>query len=169
MLASALRTRLAPGALRHAPAVGSSARVACTQLFIARYKSKKTKGAEVVDTPPPAPPGKRDNSTVNLVPGSQLKVGTEEGEAAFEETEDKMKAALEHLRKEFATMELQGSGRVTPAILDPVRVELPDVPGSGPRLNEVATIGVREGTTLLISVYDEAVCQPQLILRTDEL
>ncbi|EED79754.1 predicted protein [Postia placenta Mad-698-R] len=93
-------------------------------------------------------------STENLVPGSQRIVAGEE----YVKAEGKMKAIVERFRKEVATMEMRASGRVTPAILSPVRVMLPDSEGGdakGVRLEEVATVGVREGTTLLVTVFEE--------------
>lgn len=97
----------------------------------------------------------KPNSTADLIPRSQMKIGTEEGDAAYNDTEKKMQATIEHHRRELAALELRGSGRVTPVILDPVSVVLPD--GKTSRLTEIATVGVREGTTLLVSVFDEAV------------
>ena len=54
----------------------------------------------------------------------------------------------------------RASGRVTPAVLAPVRVTVPENKGGDGRphrLEELATVGVREGTTLLVTVFDEHV------------
>jgi len=53
-------------------------------------------------------------------------------------------------------LKMRVSGRVTTALLDPVKVALPD---SAPvRLEELATVGVKDGSTLLITVFQENVC-----------
>jgi len=69
-----------------------------------------------------------------------------------------MKAVLERYRKDVASMDMRASGRVTPGILSPVRVILPenkDAGGRGVKLEEIATVGVREGTTLIVTVFEE--------------
>lgn len=96
-------------------------------------------------------------STSSFVPGSQV-ISTDP--AALEEyakCETKMNAAVEWYRREVAASETRAAGRVTPAVLAPVRVTLPGG-GEPVRLEEVATVGVREGTMLLVTVYEEAVC-----------
>ncbi|KAJ7851706.1 ribosome recycling factor domain-containing protein [Mycena leptocephala] len=65
-----------------------------------------------------------------------------------------MKAAVEWYRKECAGVESRATGRVTAAVLDPVRVKLPNS-DKELRLEEVATVGVRDGSTLLITIFDE--------------
>jgi ribosome recycling factor len=67
-----------------------------------------------------------------------------------------MKAAVEWYRKECAGVESRATGRVTAAVLDPVRVKLPNS-DKELRLEEVATVGVRDGSTLLITIFDENV------------
>ncbi|PSR76177.1 hypothetical protein PHLCEN_2v8600 [Hermanssonia centrifuga] len=93
-------------------------------------------------------------TTDQLIPGSQRFVTSPE----YISTEKKMKTAIDYYRKEVAALEMRASGRVTPAVLSPVRVMLPDHrggDGKGVRLEEIATVGVREGTTLLITVFEE--------------
>ncbi|KAH9924365.1 ribosome recycling factor domain-containing protein [Amylocystis lapponica] len=93
-------------------------------------------------------------STSDLVPGSQRIAAGDEHKRA----EEKMRAVLERFRKDVAGLEMRASGRVTPAVLAPVRVPLPDnkgADGRGVLLEEIATVGVREGTTLLITVFEE--------------
>ncbi|KAJ7660053.1 hypothetical protein B0H17DRAFT_1145092 [Mycena rosella] len=48
----------------------------------------------------------------------------------------------------------RATSRVTPAVLDPVRVKLPDSDREF-RLDEVATVSVRDGSTLLITIFEE--------------
>ena len=60
-------------------------------------------------------------NTDALVPGSQRIVQSEE----YVKAEGKMKATLDFFRKEVAALEMRASGRVTPAVLAPVRVHVP--------------------------------------------
>jgi ribosome recycling factor len=74
-----------------------------------------------------------------------------------------MAASVEWLRREVAQLEARASGRVTPQLLAPMRVSL--VPSSGARkvqLEEVATVGVRDGSSLIVTVFDPQVscCVP---------
>ena len=102
--------------------------------------------------------GGSSTSTEGLVPGSQ-QVLTGEAQAEYERADGKMQSSVGWFRREAATMELQGSGRVTPDILAPVRVSLPGAPeGETSALRELATIGIRDGTTLVVTVFAEDVC-----------
>lgn len=95
-------------------------------------------------------------ATDALVPGSQQKAAG----AEYARAEEKMKGAVDRFRKDVAALELRASGRVTPAVLAPVRVTVPENKGGdgkSHRLEELATVGVREGTTLLVTVFDEHV------------
>lgn len=92
----------------------------------------------------------------DFVPGSQRIAAGE----VYHKAEESMNVALERYRKEVSNLEMRANGRVTPALLAPVRVKLPNHPGAdgkGARLEEIATVGVREGTTLLITVFEEPV------------
>ncbi|EAU85637.2 hypothetical protein CC1G_06350 [Coprinopsis cinerea okayama7 len=93
-------------------------------------------------------------STQNIVPGSKQKITDEAAQQEYAKAETTMKNAVDWFKKECAGYETRASGRITPAILSPVRVKL----GSDPkdyRLEELATVGVREGSTLLITLFDE--------------
>ncbi|KAL1941749.1 hypothetical protein VTO73DRAFT_6749 [Trametes versicolor] len=91
-------------------------------------------------------------ATNDLIPASQRIVASEE----YKKAEGKMQTALEWFRKEVAGLETRATGRVTPALLSPVRVKVPGAPDArGVRLEEVATVGVKEGTTLLVTVFEE--------------
>ncbi|RXW18950.1 hypothetical protein EST38_g6895 [Candolleomyces aberdarensis] len=96
----------------------------------------------------------KSKSTANIVPGSKQKITDEAALKEYEKAENTMQTAVEWFRKECAGYETRASGRVTPAILSPVRVKLPDDPTEHP-LEALATVGVREGTTLLITLFDE--------------
>ncbi|EJD54840.1 ribosome recycling factor [Auricularia subglabra TFB-10046 SS5] len=144
---------------RRRVALASSAllvRPAQSQFVFLRWKSKRAGKDEGAVAAAGSGGGKRGLiNTAELVPGSQQKMGTDEARAAYEDAEKKMQGTVEHHRRELAALEMRGSGRVTPAILDAVRVQLPDRSALA-RLQDVATVGVREGTTLLVSVYDES-------------
>lgn len=71
-----------------------------------------------------------------------------------------MSAAAEWYRKEVAGLETRASGRVTPALLSPVRIELPGKGKDLAKLEDIATVGVRDGSTLIISVFEEHVSSP---------
>ncbi|KAG8726251.1 hypothetical protein FRC12_023564 [Ceratobasidium sp. 428] len=66
-----------------------------------------------------------------------------------------MEATLEWYKRELAQMETRASGRVMPSLLDPVRVKLKNDGGVALRLDEVATVGVKDGNVLVITVFDE--------------
>lgn len=51
-------------------------------------------------------------------------------------------------------METRASGRVTPQLLAPVRVKYGGESADGVRLEEVATVGVRDGSTLIVTVFE---------------
>ncbi|KAI0646440.1 ribosome recycling factor [Trametes meyenii] len=96
--------------------------------------------------------GAKGFATDSLIPASQRIVSSEE----YKKTEGKMQTVLEWFRKEVAGLETRATGRVTPALLSLVRVKVPGASDSkGVRLEEVATVGVKEGTTLLVTVFEE--------------
>lgn len=101
---------------------------------------------------------KQAKSTATFVPGSQQRLTDPAAQAEYSTAESSMRASVEWYRKECASIESRASGRVTPALLSSVRVKLPDATTA--RLEEVATVGVREGTTLLITVFQENVRFP---------
>ncbi|KAF7969439.1 hypothetical protein HWV62_27333 [Athelia sp. TMB] len=91
-------------------------------------------------------------STATLVPGSQQKLTDPAAIEEYGKAEQKMTAAVAWYAKEVAQLETRASGRVTPALLAPVRVTLEGAPF---RLEDVATVGVREGSTLIVTVFEE--------------
>ncbi|KAH9941232.1 ribosome recycling factor [Epithele typhae] len=91
-------------------------------------------------------------ATDALVPASQLLTA----DAEYRGTEGKMLAAAEWLRKEVAALETRATGRVTPGLLAPVRVRAQGAKDArGVRLEEVATVGVKDGTVLIVTVFEE--------------
>ncbi|KAG7091956.1 hypothetical protein E1B28_008345 [Marasmius oreades] len=97
---------------------------------------------------------KATKSTAKLVPGSQRPIADDAAWEDYTKCDEKMKAAVEWFRKECASAEARASGRVTPALLSPVRVKLPQDDHSY-KLEELATVGVRDGSLLLVTVFDE--------------
>ncbi|KAF9447687.1 ribosome recycling factor [Macrolepiota fuliginosa MF-IS2] len=94
----------------------------------------------------------KTKSTSKLVPGSQQPITDEAALAEYKKAETIMKNAVEWFRKECQGFETRASGRVTPALLSPVRIKLE---GKEYRLEEIATVGVRDGSILLVTLFDE--------------
>jgi ribosome recycling factor len=108
---------------------------------------------------------KAAKSTASLVPGSKQKITDEAAIEDYKKAEKKMQAAIDWYRKEVAGLETRASGRVTPALLSTVRVELPDSKELF-RLEDVATVGVRDGSTLLVTLFEERVSTSICLLYT---
>lgn len=102
-------------------------------------------------------------STSNLKPGSKLASTDPAVVEEYEKTEKKMSQAVDWFRREVANAETRATGRVTPQILSPVTVSVPSRKGETLRLEEVATVGVREGSTLLVTVFEEAVSHVRML------
>jgi len=95
-------------------------------------------------------------STATFVPGSKQPITDETARQEYTKCEAAMQTSVDWFRKECAASENRALGRVTPALLSPVRVKLPENP-KGVKLEELATIGVREGSTLLVTLFNEHV------------
>ena len=93
-------------------------------------------------------------STDKFVPGSKQRITDEAALAEYTKADMSMTNAVEWFRKECQGLETRASGRVTPLLLSPVRVKLSD---REYRLEDVATVGVRDGTILLVTLFDEKV------------
>ncbi|KAL1717043.1 ribosome recycling factor domain-containing protein [Schizophyllum commune] len=122
-----------------------------------RYASKKVSKKNAKDDllldEEPVKKAKGPKSTASFVPHSKQKFADEAAQQEYDKAEEKMKAAVEWFRKDCASAEARASGRVTPQLLSPVRVK---IEGGEYRLEEVATVGVREGSTLLVTLFDES-------------
>ncbi|KXN84484.1 Ribosome-recycling factor [Leucoagaricus sp. SymC.cos] len=94
----------------------------------------------------------KTKSTAKLVPGSKQPITDEAALAEYKKAETVMANAVDWFRKECQGLETRAGGRVTPALLSPARVKLHD---KDYRLEEVATIGVRDGSILLLTLFDE--------------
>lgn len=79
------------------------------------------------------------------------------------EAEDKMKKALEALRKDYSSMR---AGRATPALLDKVMVDYYGVPTP---INQMANVSVPEPRMLVIQPWDKSVIASieKAILKSD--
>ena len=95
-------------------------------------------------------------STAAFIPGSKQPITDKTAQEEYAKAESAMSVAVDWFRKECAASEARALGRITPAMLSPVRVKIPGMAKSL-HLEEVATVGVREGTILLITLYDEHV------------
>lgn len=96
----------------------------------------------------------RMKSTDKFVPGSKQRITDEAALAEYTKADTSMTNAVEWFRKECQGLEIRASGRVTPNLLSPVRVKVSD---REYRLEDIATVGVRDGTTLLVTLFDEKV------------
>jgi len=92
--------------------------------------------------------------TEKLVPTSQNTHGDEFQEEK-RNLDEKMAASVRWFKAQAVLTETRTSGRATPTMLDSVRVELPDMPPQ--KLVEVATVGVKDLSTLLITAYEAEV------------
>lgn len=95
-------------------------------------------------------------STATMIPGSKQPITDPAAQAEYAKAEAAMQTAVEWYRKECAAIETRASGRVTPALLSTVRVSIPDQ-GDAVRLEAISTVGVRDGSTLMITVFEEDV------------
>jgi hypothetical protein len=107
-------------------------------------------------------------ATTSLTPGSQQTLTDPTAREEFARADAKMASRVEWLRREVSQLEARASGRVTPQLLAPVRVSVSSVGHSaaasassdakkGAKLEELATVGVRDGTTLIVTVFDPQV------------
>ena len=115
-------------------------------------------------------------ATTSLTPGSQQTLTNPAALEEFARADAKMASCVEWLRREVSQLEARASGRVTPQLLAPVRVSSAVSVSAGPsasatahassseakksagaRLEELATVGVRDGTTLIVTVFDPQV------------
>ena len=91
-----------------------------------------------------------------------MPITDESARQEYAKCEATMQASIDFFRKDCAASENRALGRITPALLSPVKVKLPDNP-KGVKLEELATVGIREGSTLLITLYNEHVSFPLLV------
>lgn len=116
--------------------------------YASKNKAKHASQAEVK--------GSHSTSTSGLIPNSQRALKDETAQSEYDKVATKMVAAVDWLRKEVAGIKARGLGHVTPVILDPVRLVLPENPKES-RLEEFATVGVRDGSNLIVTLYEDKV------------
>ncbi len=85
-----------------------------------------------------------------MKPGSQQPLTKRADIAGHEKCEDKLKALVEWLRRDCADASARAAGRVMSALLANVRIK-------EQKLEEEATVGVRDGSMLVVTVFDEEV------------
>ncbi|KAI0313328.1 ribosome recycling factor [Amylostereum chailletii] len=120
------------------------------------YRAYAKKSRDQASSPAPDKGKRGPIDTGRLVPGSQQAVSNPEAQADYERTEEKMATAVAWFRRETAQLETRASGRVTPALLSPVRVSV-DAGDGHPttvKLEEVATVGVRDGSVLVVTAFE---------------
>jgi len=111
------------------------------------HSSKRARGATI--------------ATTFLTPGSQQTITDPTAREEFARADAKMTSCVEWLRREVSQLEARASGRVTPQLLAPVRLSVSPGPSKisaseakKTRLEELATVGVRDGSTLIVTVFD---------------
>jgi hypothetical protein len=131
-----------------------------------RYASSRPKGKDKVaksggdHATKESKPKEKLKSTASLIPGSQQPIVDEAAREEYAKAESTMRTSVEWFRKECTEAGSRANGRTTPALLKPVRVKM-GVDGSV-NLDQVATVGVRDGTTLIVTVFDETVSDAHL-------
>ncbi|ELU44359.1 RRF domain-containing protein [Rhizoctonia solani AG-1 IA] len=101
-------------------------------------------------TPPKGSKGhKREHEDISPVAAS-------DEDEIINQASKKMDSTIDWFKRELAQMEARVSGRVVPSLLDPVRVKLKDAGGAAVKLDQVSTVGVRDGNVLVITLFDEA-------------
>jgi hypothetical protein len=137
--------------------------------------------ADAADADPEFPPSSSSSSsssyargskrasvpTASLTPGSQQALVDPAARDEYARADAKMAACVEWFRREVTRLEARASGRVTPRLLDPVRVSGVAPPSASAsdsrkgekkvRLEEVASVGVRDGSSLIVTVFDPQV------------
>ncbi|KAJ3729647.1 ribosome recycling factor domain-containing protein [Lentinula raphanica] len=98
--------------------------------------------------------GKGAKSTANLIPRSKQPITDPAAQEEYANVERKMTAAVDWFRKECASLETRANGRVTPDLLSSVRVKFPKDDHAF-KLEEVSTVGVRNASELIITVFEE--------------
>ena len=137
-----------------------------TLLYTRGYASKSKKSSSSKDLPKETRAQLKSSkfdgqkhgtvTTDQLLPGSQLRI-SESALDEYQKCEERMIATAEWYRKEVAKMENRASGRVTPEILAPVLVKIPGRGANGVRIEEVATIGVKDRSVLIVTAFEDSV------------
>lgn len=101
--------------------------------------------------------------SLRFVPASSMPHGAAY-DAEEKSADEKMGASVRWLKEAARGVEVRSSGRVIPDVLDPVRVRIKLDEGAGENgeemevgLKEVASVGVRNGNVLVVTVFEEEV------------
>lgn len=159
------------------PSLLSSTTTAPQRAYASNKKAKygqKGNDESTLHTDVPSKRARAPIATTSLTPGSQQTLTNPTAREEFARADAKMAGCVEWLRREVSQLEARASGRVTPQLLAPVRVSVvsmgPSAPSvsseakKGARLEELATVGVRDGTTLVVTVFDLQVSVVLLLL-----
>lgn len=102
--------------------------------------------------------------SLKFVPHSSMPHGAEYDKEE-KNADAKMKASLTWFKEQARSVEARSSGRVSPDALDSVKVVLKpaaeDEATIEVSLKEIATVGVKHGNTLVVTVFEEHVRLPQ--------
>lgn len=107
-------------------------------------------------------PGRNNitDPSLRFVPSSALPHGPEY-DAERRAADEKLQASLRWLKEQARSVEIRSSGRVVPDVLDGVKVLIENEDGSQGNfevgLREVATVGVKNGNVLVVTVFEEHV------------
>jgi hypothetical protein len=101
------------------------------------------------------------DQSLKFIPQSSMPHGAEYDKEE-KSADAKMKASLNWLKEKARSVEARSSGRVSPDVLDGVKVLLePSADGKAApaehALKEIATVGVKHGNTLVVTVFEEHV------------
>lgn len=109
--------------------------------------------------------------SLKFVPHSQMPHGAEYAQEE-KKVDEKMQASLHWLKEQARVVEQRSGGRVTSDMLDSVKVVIDEgedgVPVEVP-LKGTANIGVRQGNTLVVTVFEESVCHFLSFLLSPDL
>jgi hypothetical protein len=151
---------------RHSSAVFDRIHIPSTHTHLTGLQSQQSQQSRQFSSK--SKPKSIPKPTSSLIPGSQQILSCESSRAEYAKAQERMQDIIAWFRRECAAIETRASGRVTSALLDPVRVALPQSQNqnqNGPpvkvKLEQLATVGVRDGSMLLISVFQEEASRPR--------
>lgn len=151
LLRYGLRLHISPAASRLFPTVTT------TKLVQRTYASKKPKHGSNSERATPSGSKREPITTTSLTPGSQQALSDPAAREEHTRASAAMSSSVEWFRREVAQLDMRASGRVTPQLLDSVRVSLHNEEGPSVRLEELATVGVRDGSSLVVTVFEPQV------------
>lgn len=98
--------------------------------------------------------------SLKFVPGSSMPHGAEYDKEE-KHADQKMNASIRWLKEQAKNVEVRCSGRVVPDVLDGVKVSVPVDPENKSEghmevgLKDIATVGVKNGNVLVVTVFEE--------------